>query len=84
MPSQSNEANVILAIQAIQSDPRFSVRKAASIYNIPYTTFYHHLHGIMIQRDYTPKLRALTKAGKEPILEYVFDSDSRGFSPAIA
>jgi hypothetical protein len=84
MPSQSNEANIILAVQAIHSDPKLSIRKAASIYNAPYTTLHHRLQGIMARRDCTPKSRALTKTEEETILEYVLNLDSRGFPPAIA
>jgi hypothetical protein len=84
MSSQSNEASVILAVQAIHSDPKLSIRKAASIYNVLYTTLHHRLHGIMARRDCTSKLRALTKTEKETILEYILHLNSRGFSPAIA
>jgi hypothetical protein len=84
MPSQLNEANIILTVQAIHSDPKFSIRKAASIYNNLYTTLHYRLQGIMTRRDCTPKSRALIKTKKETILEYVFDLDSRGFPPAIS
>jgi hypothetical protein len=73
-----------LAVQVIYSDPKLSIRKAALIYNAFYTIFHHRFQEIMAQRDYTPKLRALTKIKKETILEYVLDLDSREFPPAIA
>jgi hypothetical protein len=84
MPSQSNEANIILAVQAIYSDPKLSIRKVASIYNAFYIIFHHRFQEIMVRRDCTPKLRALTKTEKKTILNYVLDLDSRGFPPAIA
>jgi hypothetical protein len=84
MPSQSNEANIILAVQIIHSDPKLSIRKAALIYNAFYTTLHHRLQGIMARRDCTLKSRALTKTEKETILEYVLNLDSRGFPLAIA
>jgi hypothetical protein len=43
MLSQSNEANIILAVQAIHSDLKFSIRKAALIYNALYITLHHRL-----------------------------------------
>jgi hypothetical protein len=47
MPSQLNEANIILAVQAIHFDPKLSIRKAALIYNAPYTTLHHRFQGII-------------------------------------
>jgi hypothetical protein len=84
MPSQSNEANIILAVQTIHSDSKLSIRKAASIYNAPYTTLYHRFQGIIAQHNCTSKSRALTKTEKKTILKYVLNLNSRGFPPAIA
>ncbi|KAJ0129458.1 Hexose transporter 2 [Fusarium oxysporum f. sp. albedinis] len=33
MPESSNEAKIILALQALQNDPKLSLRKAAAIYH---------------------------------------------------
>jgi hypothetical protein len=84
MASVSNEADFILAIQAIKQNPKLSFRQAASIYNIPLSSLYYRLNGRTAFRDYTPKLRAITELEEQTIIDYVLDLDSRGFSPAIA
>ncbi|KAG9252910.1 uncharacterized protein F5Z01DRAFT_659796 [Emericellopsis atlantica] len=35
MSDQRNEANILLAIQALQTNPKLSVRRVAKIYNVP-------------------------------------------------
>jgi hypothetical protein len=40
------------------------VSKAASIYNVFYTILYYRFYEIVAQRDYIPRLRALTIAEK--------------------
>jgi hypothetical protein len=84
MASVSNEADLILAIQAIKQNPKLSFRQAASTYNIPLSSLYYRLNERTAFRDYTPKLRAITELKKQTIVDYVLDLDSQGFSPAIA
>jgi hypothetical protein len=38
MAEPNNEANVILALQAIQNNPKLSLRRAAAIYNVLFIT----------------------------------------------
>ena len=38
MPLQLNESDIILALNALRSDPELSVRKATEIYKVPRTT----------------------------------------------
>jgi hypothetical protein len=60
------------------------MRKAALIYNIPYTTLNHRFHGTIARRDSMPNSRAITELEKQTIIKYVLDLDSREFPPAIA
>jgi hypothetical protein len=84
MASVSNEADLILVIQAIKQNPKLSFRQTASTYNIPLNSLYYRLNERTTFRDYTPKLRAMTELEKQTIVNYVLDLDSREFSPAIA
>jgi hypothetical protein len=45
MAELNNEANVILALQAIQNGPKFSLRRAAAIYNVPFIILRAHQAG---------------------------------------
>jgi hypothetical protein len=37
MATLNNERDILLALQAIQKDPKLSIRRAAAIYNIPFS-----------------------------------------------
>jgi hypothetical protein len=39
MAKPNNERGILLALQAIQNEPKFSIRQAAAIYNVPRSTF---------------------------------------------
>jgi hypothetical protein len=54
MDSAQKESQLILAIQAIKKDPKFSIRRAATIYKMPYSTFNTRIHGIRARRDISP------------------------------
>ena len=45
MQIQTQEARIILAIEAIQSSKKLSRRAAAKLYNIPETTLYARITG---------------------------------------
>ncbi|KAJ3550687.1 hypothetical protein NPX13_g11465 [Xylaria arbuscula] len=46
-----NESQLLLAIQAIEKDPKLSIRAAHRIYAIPYTTLYDRIHGLQYILD---------------------------------
>ena len=83
MSVQTQEARVILAIEAIRTTKKLSRRHAAKIYNVPETTLRDRMNGV------TPKAVSyhgrsnLTKIEEEVIVQYILDRDSRGFSPRI-
>jgi len=85
MQVQTQEARIILAIEAIRSSTRkLSRRNAAKIYNVPYTTLTDRMNGATSRNDTQPNSLKLTQAEEETIVRHVFDRDSRGFSPRLA
>jgi hypothetical protein len=84
MSVQTQEARIILAIEAIRTTKKFSRRRVAEIYDVPEATLRDRMNGV------TPKAVShngrsnLTKIEEEVIVEYVLDRDSRGFSPRIS
>ena len=78
------ENRVLLAINAIQSTPRMSIRRAAGIYNVPATTIRRRMKGHSAKVDSYNARSNLTKIEEEVIVQYILDQDSRGFSPRIA
>ena len=84
MESSSKEARIILAIQAINKDPKLSIRASAAIFSIPWTTVRDRINGAASQRDFIPKSRKLTNSEESAILEQIIDLDSRAFPPRLS
>ncbi|KAJ3551518.1 hypothetical protein NPX13_g11344 [Xylaria arbuscula] len=84
MERPSKEAQLLLAIQAIQKDPTLSVRAAAKIYNVPETTLRDRQRGILPRRDIPANSRKLTDSEEKAIVQYILDLDSRAFPPRLS
>ena len=84
MGSSLNEGQLLLAIQAIQKDPKLSIRKAANIYNVSRVTIAKRLSGIPSRRDISANSRKLTDSEEKVIIQYIIDLDSRAFPPRIS
>ena len=84
MSDSLSEHRVILAINAIRSIPRISIRRAAQLYDIPATTIRRRMKGHPAKSDSRNAHLNLTEIEEEVIVQYVLDRDSRGFSPRIA
>src|SRR6266496_2095243 len=81
MESSSKESRLLLAIQAIEKDPKLSIRKATHIYNAPRGTLQHHIHNQHARRNILPNFRKLTPFKKDILLKRIFNLDNRRFSP---
>jgi hypothetical protein len=79
MSQSSNEARILLALQAIQNNPKLSTRRAATIYQVPFTTLYRRQNGIQSRCDTMPNSRKLTDQEEDIIVQFILDLDSRGF-----
>jgi hypothetical protein len=84
MEIQTQEARIILAIEAIRTSKKLSKRSAAKIYEVPEATLRHRIAG----RTYRPEIKAncykLNDLEEDTIIRYILDLDSRGFAPRIA
>jgi hypothetical protein len=83
MSQLNKEANILLAIQALQNDPKLSLRRAAKIYKVSLTTLWRQQQGILSQRDTIPKSRKLSDLEEQIIVQFILDLDSRGFPPRL-
>jgi helix-turn-helix, Psq domain len=85
MQIQTQEAWIILAIEAIRtSKKKLSRQAAAKIYNIPYSTLSSRMNGAISIHDRRPAVQKLTELEEEVIVNHILDLDSRGFSPRLA
>jgi hypothetical protein len=84
MEIQSQEARIILAIEAIRASKSLSCRKAAKIYNVPESTLRDRMTGRTPLNERRPAVHKLTKLEEEVIVRKILESDSRGFAPRLA
>lgn len=69
MQVQTQEARILLAIEAIQtSRQKLSRRKAAKIYTVPYSTLTTRMNGATPISERRPKVQNLTEAEEEIII----------------
>ncbi|KAK7571520.1 hypothetical protein V3481_018732 [Fusarium oxysporum f. sp. vasinfectum] len=79
MSQPSNEAKTLLALQALQNDPKLSIRRAAKIYEIDERRLRRRQNGIQSRRDTIPNSRKLSDLEEQIIVQFALDLDSRGF-----
>ncbi|RYC80031.1 hypothetical protein BFJ63_vAg17088 [Fusarium oxysporum f. sp. narcissi] len=83
MSDPNYEARMLLALQALQNDPKLSVRRAADIYKVNHMTLRRRQNGIQSRRDSIPKSRRLSDLEEQIIVQFILDLDSRGFPPRL-
>ena len=74
---------MLLALQALQNNPKLSIRRAAEIYSIHYRTLHRRQKGIQSRRDTIPNSRKLSNLEEEILIHFILDLDSRGFPPRL-
>jgi hypothetical protein len=74
-----NEADMLLAISAIQRGQIHSVKQAAATFNVPQSTLATRLAGTPARHDCEPNSKKLTKLEEEVIVRHILNLNSRGF-----
>jgi hypothetical protein len=83
MSQAINEGDILLALQALQNDPKLSLRRAAKLYNVDHRRLSDRKKGIRSRRDIMPNSRKLSDLEEQILLQSIIDLDSRGFPPQI-
>jgi hypothetical protein len=83
MSSASRESRVILALEAIQKNPKLSLHAAAKIYNVTVNTIRNRQDGKPARCDTTPNSRRLTNLEEKAIVQYIIDLAARSFPPRL-
>jgi hypothetical protein len=84
MPIQTQEARIILAIEAIRTTKRLNSTTAAKLYNVLHSTLRDRINGRTTLSDCRPPTQKLTELEESVLLQYILDPDSRGFAPRLA
>ena len=80
----SNEADIQLAIQAIQQDATLTTRRAATIYNVSEATLRRRRAGTPYRRDTMPNSMALRGSEEVAIVRHVLKLAEQGYPPRLA
>jgi hypothetical protein len=83
MESSSQESRILLALQAIKPRGNLTIRRAAKVYNVPYTTLRNRRQGKPAREDMIPNSRKLTELEEETLVQHILDLDSRSFPPRL-
>ena len=84
MASAWKESDVQLALQALRTNPKLSLKRAAQIYTVPRTTLRNRQRGLPPRHDTRPPCQKLTELEESVIIQYVLDLDSRSFPPRLS
>jgi hypothetical protein len=83
MSQSKKKANLNLALYAYRKDPKLSLRRAAKIYQVKYSTLLDRKNGIESRCDWVPKSRRLSDLEEQIIVQFILDLDSRGCPPRL-
>src|SRR5205823_11025065 len=83
MPIQTDEARIFLAIEAIRTNKKMSMRRAAKTYNVPFSSLRNRITGRVAKAEKRHSQHKLTESEEETVVRHVLDLDSRGFPPRI-
>ncbi len=80
MSVYTQEARIILAIKAIRTTKKITVRKATKIYNVLCTTLRDRINSRTVRTKQRLLTTKLTKLKEKLLSLYILDLDSREFA----
>jgi hypothetical protein len=84
MPQKNDESQIVLALQAMQNDPKLSVRAAGKIYSIDHEKLSRRKRGILSRRDTLANLRKLSDLEESVLVQHILDLPAKGFPPGVS
>ena len=84
MEIQTQEARIVLAIEAIQTSKNLGIKTAARLYKVPKSTLTDRINGRTPRAESRPTSTNLTPIEEEVMIQYILDLDTRGFGPRLA
>jgi hypothetical protein len=84
MDSLPKESRIVLTLEALKKDPKLSIRRVATIYEVPRSSLQHQHAGKQPRRETPTNLRNLTNLEEKVLLQRVLDLNIRGFQPQLS
>ncbi|KAJ5621159.1 hypothetical protein N7510_005143 [Penicillium lagena] len=84
MPQKNDERRVMLALQAMQNDPKLSARAAGRIYSVDHEKLSRRKRGIQSRRDILANSRILTDLEESVLIQHILDLAIKGFPPRVS
>jgi hypothetical protein len=84
MEIQTQEARIILAIEAVRSSKKLNCCFTAKIYKILYIIFSDRITGRTYYFETKPNCYKLNDLEEETLVRYILDLDTRGFASRLA
>ena len=84
MPLTLYEANIILALQALENNKNLSIRVAAKTYNVTHTILIKQCRGRPAQCDIPANSKKLTELEKKTIVQYIIKLSIYSFPPRLS
>ena len=82
--TSNQEGKILLAIQAFKSGQISSIRKAAALYDVPYTTLQNRLNGRTTRENSQLRNRKMTLAEESFLEKWILSMDERGQPPRVS
>ncbi len=83
MQTQTKEARIVLVIKAIYTTKKLSIRHTAQIYKVSESTIRNHIKSYLPKAEKQNIQHILTENEEEMLVQYIFNLDSRRFSPRL-
>ena len=84
MPQKKDESQIVLALRAIQNDPKLSARAAGKIYSVDHQKLSRRRRSMQPRRDILANSRKLTNLEEEVLIQHILDLSAKGFPPRIS
>jgi hypothetical protein len=84
MPQKNDERDVVLALQAMKTNPKLSARAAGELYKVDFEKLCRRNRGIPARRDIPANSRKLTDLEESVLVQYILDLATKGFPPQLS
>ena len=82
--SANQEGRILLALDDIKNSRVKSIRAAAKLYDIPYSTLHTRLNHRVSRDNTRANSHKLTELEEDSLIQWIFSMDSRGAAPRRA